>query len=169
MSIYIQQRTWVVDILSHCVWKQNIGCPCCDQFLVLVMPLKYFIWMIQQITTVCFLFKSCCSKEYKNTKKDTFNLVTFHMLQLPLLNTLPDIVHASCSFEGHWKFCGMGMCLRPLHIECKFGSAVVVSFSRKQFLPWKWKDSICSVCVTACGSPQPWKIQFVASASRLAV
>lgn len=100
MSIYIQQRTWVVDILSHCVWKQNIGCPCCDQFLVLVMPLKYFIWIIQQITTVCFLFKSCCSKEYKNTKKDTFNLVTFHMLQLPLLKD--SCRYCACKLQLWW-------------------------------------------------------------------
>lgn len=162
MSIYIQQRTWVVDILSHCVWKQNIGCPCCDQFLVLVMPLKYFIWMIQQITTVCFLFKSCCSKEYKNTKKDTFNLVTFFFKKKKKLSHLSHVTttftenssrYCACkaaALMGHWKFGGMGMCLRPLHIECMSRSAVVITV----------ESSFCR---------ESWKIQFVASASRLAV
>lgn len=151
MSIYIQQRTWVVDILSHCVWKQNIGCPCCDQFLVLVMPLKYFIWMIQQITTVCFLFKSCCSKEYKNAKKDTFNLVTFHMFTTTFTERLFQILcMQAAALMGHWKFGGMGMCLRPLHIECMSRSAVVITV----------ESSFCR---------ESWKIQFVASASRLAV
>lgn len=155
----------MVDILSHSVWKQNIGSPCCDQFLVLVMPLKYFIWMIQQITTVCFLFKSCCSKEYKNTKKDTFNLVTFHMLQLPLMKDSSR--YCACKLQLWWIIHWVYVCFCGGHHIFSFTQSKAVfavkverfnlwrlchsSQCKCKFSPWlrKLKDSICSFGLTA--------------------